>query len=810
MAKDVYKPKEAEPKWQKFWEENKVYSFDVDSTKKIFSIDTPPPTVSGKMHMGHAFGNSQQDFIARFRRMSGYNVLQPFGTDDNGLPTQLLIRKIKKVNPHAMGRKEFRKLCIDTLHNELKPRYTQDWKGLGISCDFDIAYSTIDTHSQRISQKSFLDLYKAGRQYRTKAPAMYCPKCRTAISQVELEDVEMASSFNDIVFKIDDTDLIIATTRPELLPACVAIFYHPSDERYKHLLGKQAKVPLMNFTVPIMEDERADPEKGTGIVMCCTFGDQTDMEWQKAHQLPIKEAFGKNGKMTAIAGKYEGLSITDTRKAIIEDLKEAGLLVNQKPITHAVNVHERCGTPIEFVNSKQWFVKYLDLKDDMLKWGEEVKWHPAHMKNRYDNWVKGLAWDWCISRQISFGIPFPVWYCDDCDHVIVAREEDLPVDPMEDKAPFDECPKCSSRNITGEKDIINTWATSSLTPTIVKELLKDTPAYEALIKNPMSLRPQGHDIISFWLFNTMVKSQLHFKMKPWDDCFINGWMLDPKGKKMSKSKGNIIEPQVMIDKYSSDALRFMAGGCKLGEDLAFPEKELLAGQRTIVKMYNAARFVFMQVEGFDRQSTPELQVMDKWVLSKLNRLIKDATAAFEVHDYNKPRLDTDKLFWQVFCDAYLEIVKDRIYNEHRVHTEAAQYGLYHALYTILKLFAPFVPHITEELYHKYYKEQKKHLSIHTAPWPAVNEELIDDNVERIGDFIIEVIRAARKFKSEQKVALNTPITARITGSLTAEEFATVKDDLKGTIKSESLTYVFDGALKESPVNHRSIFEIIQT
>jgi len=583
-----YDPQIEEPNILKFWENNVIYKFDPDSDKPLFVIDTPPPTVSGKMHIGHAFGNSQQDFIARYKRMKGFNVLQPFGTDDNGLPTKLLVEKLKKVKAANMHRKEFRKLCLDTLNNELKPSYTNDWKRLGISCDFTINYSTIDPHCQRISQKSFIDLYKIGREYRTEAPAIFCPKCKTAIAQVECEDKEISSYFNDIVFKVGDKELIIATTRPELLPACVAVFYHPDDNRFKKLKGKKAKVPLFDFEVPILEDHRADPEKGTGIVMCCTFGDQADMEWQKAHKLPIKEAIDKNGLMTKLSGKYEGMKIENARKQIIVDLKKNELLKGQKPIKHFVNVHERCGTTVEFIHSKQWFIKYLDLKDKMLAWGNELEWHPKHMKNRYDNWVNGLAWDWCISRQLPFGIPFPVWYCKKCDEVILAREEDLPVDPLEDKAPVDKCSKCGCSEFIGEKDIINTWATSSLTPTIVIELFKNHTIYEKLRKNPMNLRPQGHDIITFWLFNTVIKSKLHFNLKPWNHCFVNGWMLDPKGKKMSKSKGNVIEPQVMIKKYSADALRFMAGGCKLGEDLPFPEKDVVAGKKTVTKIFNNA------------------------------------------------------------------------------------------------------------------------------------------------------------------------------------------------------------------------------
>lgn len=769
-----YDSKKGEEKWMNFWEKEKTYKFDTKNKKKIFSIDTPPPTVSGKMHMGHAFGNSQQDFIARYKRMKGFNVLQPFGTDDNGLPTQLLIEREKKVKASELGRKKFMELCLKTLKEELRPRYINDWRILGVSCDFDIFYTTINEHCRKISQLSFIDLYNKGRQYRKDAPAMFCPSCKTAISQVELEDKDLSSYFNDVIFKVDGKELVIATTRPELLPACVGVFYNPNDKRYKKLKGRKAKVPLFDLEVPIMTDERADPEKGTGIVMCCTFGDQTDMEWQKAHELPIRMVISQDGKMTDSAGKYKGLGIKEAREKIIEDLKKNKLLVNQKKIQHTVNVHERCGTPIEFIKSKQWFIKYLDLKKDMLKWGKELNWFPKHMKNRYDNWVKGLQWDWCISRQIYFGIPFPVWYCKKCEEIILAKEKDLPVDPLVDEPPVKKCPKCNGSEFVGEKDIINTWATSSLTPTIVKELFKGKPVYEYLKKNPMDMRPQGHDIISFWLFNTVVKSQLNYNMKPWNDCFINGWMLDPKGKKMSKSKGNIIEPQEMIEKYSTDALRFMAANSKLGEDLSFPEKELVAGQKTITKLWNASKFVFMHLKDFDRKK-PKLEVMDMWMLSKVNKLVKECTENFDKYEFSKVKAEVDKFFWQTFCANYLEIVKDRLYNPDKRGKEgrkSAQYVLYHSLLNILKLFAPFMPFITEEIHSFYYSKKKGVKSIHLSKWPEFDTKLRIN--ERIGDEFIEILDIVRKYKSAENKSLKEEVVL----ILSDKKLEKVLEDLK--------------------------------
>ncbi len=793
-----YDPQEAEPRLQKYWEEKQVYRFGRgDTTKPIYSIDTPPPTVSGKMHMGHAFGNSQQDFIARYKRMRGFNVLQPFGTDDNGLPTKLLIEKTKKVRASHMDRKEFRKLCLETLENELKPRYTQDWKRLGISCDFTVSYSTIDPHCQRISQTSFLDLLEQGREYRTEAPAMYCPKCQTAISQVETRDEDIQSHFNDLVFKTQDTEgnekeLIIATTRPELLPACVAVFYHPSDERYQKLEGKEASVPFFDFTVPIIADERADPEKGTGLVMCCTFGDQTDMEWQKAYQLPIKIAIGKDGRMTDLAGDYKGMKIEEARKQIIEDMKEKGLLRNQEEITHTVNVHERCDTPIEYIHSKQWFIKYLDLKDEMLEWGNELNWKPSHMKNRYDNWVKGLQWDWCISRQLPFGIPFPVWYCASCEEVIPAHVEDLPVDPMVDTPPVKQCPSCGATEFEPEQDIINTWATSSLTPTIVKELMHDTPVYPELVKRPFNLRPQGHDIISFWLFNTVVKSKLHFKMKPWQDCFINGWMLDPKGKKMSKSKGNVIEPQDMIEKYSSDALRYMASGTKLGEDQPFQEKDLVTGKKFVTKLWNASRFALMHLEHYDTQTVPEtFAPADRWVLGKLNRVIMNATTALDNYDFSRAKADIELFFWQDFCDNYLEIVKPRLYNEALHETDAyrsAQYTLYTCLYSILQLMAPFTPFIVEEIYQHFFKAYEQKESVHNTEWPTADDALIDPKMIEAGDLAISYIGAVRKAKSEKNVSLKTPVTLLQLPVDAEEMLDQFRSDIKATTNAQRIIY----------------------
>ncbi|MAG45325.1 MAG: valine--tRNA ligase [Nanoarchaeota archaeon] len=752
-----YDPKESEKKWQTYWEKNKIYKFNPDSKTKIYSIDTPPPTVSGKMHLGHAFGNSQQDFIARFKRMQGFNVLQPFGTDDNGLPTQTLIQKLKHVKASKMERKAFRKLCLDTLEKELKPSYTSDWKKLGISCDFDVNYSTINKHCQKISQKSFLDLYNMKRAYRIEAPMIICPHCKTAIAQVEMEDKELDSQLAYIRARVETGDeLVFATTRPELLPACVGISVHPDDHRYKHLIGKKVELPLINREIVLTADSETDPEYGSGVVYYCTYGGMECVEWINRHKVKPIHIMGVDGVYNEKAGKYKGMTTQEARKEILKDLENSNALVKVENLKHTVNVHERCGTEIEYVATKQWFIKYLDLKPKMLKWGNELNWFPKHMKNRYDNWVKGLKWDWCISRQIYFGIPFPIWYCSDCDEVILAKEKDLPVDPLEDSPPVKTCPKCKSKKLIGEKDIINTWATSSLTPTIVKELFKGKPVYNTLIKNPMNLRPQGHDIISFWLFNTVLKSQLHFKIKPWNDCFINGWTLDPNGKKMSKSKGNIIEPQEMIEKYSADALRFWAASAKLGSDVPFKEKELVSGQKTILKLWNASKFSFMHLENYKPKKI-KLLPFDSWQLSKLNTLIKTCTDSFDKHEYSQTKSETENFFWNLFCDNYLEIIKDRLYNGTKQEKASAQFTLHTSLLTILKLFSPIMPHITEELYQLYFKEHEKEKSIHLTLFPKSDPKLIDAKLEQEGDALVEIISKVRYFKTSKQKSLREEI-----------------------------------------------------
>jgi len=697
-----------------------------------------------------------------------------------------------------MPRKEFVKLCLDTLEQELRPQYTNDWKKLGISCDFSVFYTTINEHCQRISQRSFLDLVKKERAYRHYAPAMICPKCKTSIAQVELEDLQRESTLYYVTAKVEVDpdkfeDITFATTRPELMMACIAISVHPEDDRYKHFVGKRAIIPGSNVKVPILADESAKIDFGSGVVYWCPYGDAKDIEFVAAHpELKVKHIMNPDGRLNEQAGKYAGMNSHKAREAVVEDWRALNVITKEEPILQNVNAHERCGTPIEFVAMNQWSIKVMDLKEKWLELGEKLNWHPEHMKNRYDNWAKGLKWDWNISRQIFFGVPFPVWYCIKCEEPTFAREEDLPVDPTEDQPPTEKCEKCQSTKFIGEDDIINTWATSSLTPTIVKELFKGKRTYEFLQNNPMNLRPQGHDIISFWLFNTVVKSHLHYDMLPWNDCFVNGWMLDPKGKKMSKSKGNIIEPQKMIEKYSSDSLRFMAASCTLGEDLPFQEKELVAGKKFVNKLWNAGKFGIMHLEDYEQVQATE--IFDKWILSKLHQVVKKSTETFDEYRFFHPKAETEKFFWHAFCSDYLEIVKDRLYNpEQRGADErrSAQQGIYHSLLAVLKIMSPFIPHITEEVYQLYFAQCERKKSIHISQWPDYNNYSVDKEAELTGDIGIDVINLVRKYKSDNQMSMKEEISKLILVSdedSFKERIESISSDLKAVLRLKEVTF----------------------
>lgn len=771
-----YDPKEAEPRWQEYWQQQGIFTFNPEVVGPVYSVDTPPPTVSGRMHIGHAFGYAQEDFIARFQRMRGKNVFYPFGTDDNGLPTEKLVEKKKNIRSKDFSREEFRKICLDFVQEE-KPKFTADWIRLGMSCDFASSYSTIDPHCQATGQKSFLDLYKKGLVFRQETPISWCTTCQTAIAQAEFDNVDMTSRFNDIRFMCGGKEIIIATTRPELLPACVALCFNPADERYKELKGKFATVPLFDFEVPIMTDEAVAIDKGTGLMMVCTFGDKEDIEKWHKYKLPLKIIFTDDGKIVDSIEKYAGMKIRDARQAIINDLKESGDLLRQEQITHAVNVHERCSTEVEFLKKPQWYIRVLDNKQKLLDAADNITWYPEHMKIRYQHWVENLNWDWCISRQRSYGVPFPVWYTPDGE-IVLADDSQLPVDPITSK------PKgYEYMDLIPETDVYDTWMVSSVSPQIVLDWVGKGIGMD---KYPMSLRPQGHDIIRTWAFYTIAKGIYHHGSVPWKNIMISGHALDPNGRKMSKSKGNVVAPEKVIENSSADALRYWAAGVKLGDDLPFMEKDVKTGQKTITKLSNASKFALMHLEDFTGYAG-ELETIDRWMLSKLQRVIKEATDAFEVYEYSKTRLLVDKFFWQTFCDQYLELVKGRLYSEDMPEARASgQYALHEGLLAILKMLAPIMPHITEEIYQQYFAQREEKVSIHVAQWPECNEELIDEDAEKIGDEIIRIVEAVRKHKTEQQMSLRAPIKKLIVTS--EHDIASAEADLIAVTSAESFAH----------------------
>jgi len=769
MAKNELNIKEIELKWKNFWEKEKIYSPDF-SKEIIYSIDTPPPTVSGKMHIGHAFSYSQEDFIARYQRMKHANsgtVFYPFGTDDNGLPTERLVEKENQVKSKSMTRQEFVSLCFKTL-KEKTPKFIEDWKNLGISCDYTDPYSTISPESQKLSQKLFLELAKKGIAYKKEFPTIWCPECQTSIAQAELEDSEEKSLFTTLKFKVNEEILPIATTRPELLAACVCVFINPKDERYKKFSGKKAKIPLFNFEVPIIEDESAQIDKGTGVLMICSYGDKFDVDAISRHKLNPKVIIGKEGKIEI--EEYKGLKIKEARKKILEDLKEKDLIVEQKEIKHILNVHERCQTPIEFIPTDQWFIRILDKKEEFLEQGEKIKWYPDYMKKRYINWVNGLDWDWNISRDRHFGIPIPVWYCTKCNSIQFAEESELPIDPLQKEKI---CEECHSKLIP-EKKVLDTWATSSISPQINIERNNE-------VKIPFSLRPQGHDIIRTWAFYTIVRSYLHENKIPWERISISG-NVSMNGEKMSKSKGNVIDPIQVIEKYGSDALRFWASGCKLGSDLDYQEQELIAGKKLINKLVNASKFVFMNLEDYDGESKPEkLEMLDEQFLEKLNSIIFESTQAFESYEYSKAKSIVEQFFWSDFCDNYLEIVKKRVYQGTGDKRLSAQYTLYNSLKTIIKLFAPILPFITEEIYQSYFKSVEKEISVHKSLWPQSQKV---KNFEEFNLFT-QLLSKIRQEKSSNQKPMNAEITLKIEKEV-KEKIKNMLEDLSNVTNAREI------------------------
>ena len=798
MPSGEYDPDTAEPHWQRRWVDEETYAYPDEPVDPniAFSIDTPPPTVSGSLHWGHVYGSILQDVVARFHRMSDGEVFYPFGYDDNGIASERLAERELDIRHQDYERREFQKKTREVCQ-QYEDEFTEKMQGVGLSIDWNNTYRTISPQVQRVSQLSFIDLYEQGREYRQEAPAIWCPECETAISQVETEDDEQDSHFHDIEFGVAGVDadtpdadtpaaFTISTTRPELLPACVAVFVHPDDEENADLVGEHAEVPLFGHEVPIIADDRVDMGTGSGIVMCCTFGDQNDIEWYQAHDLDLRVAIDESAHMTEVAGEYEGLHSSEAREAIVADLDDAGALLDRWEISHTVNVHERCGTSVEFLVTEQWYIEVLDKREEYLQAGRDMEWFPEKMFTRYEHWVEGLQWDWLISRQRSSGIPFPVWYCADCDHEVVAEKSDLPVDPLSDDPPVDACPECGGESFVPEDDVLDTWATSSLTPLINAGWDWDDDAEAFTMERPeiypMNVRPQGHDIISFWLFHTVIKCYEHTDEVPFESTMINGMVLDENREKMSKSKGNIVAPDTVLEAYPVDAARYWATGSAIGDDLPYQEKGLRAGEKLIRKLWNASKLVeSLAPEPFPDEPESGLRELDRWLLAELDRELDRLTNRLENREFSKARDELRSFFWNTFCDDYLEIAKQR-------EDDSAAYTLRTAHRRFLKAFAPILAHVTEELWHDMYADAIANSngvvddasdSIHLADWP---EPLGIDADHAAGTAAMSVVGALRRYKSENQLPLNAPLD-------TVEVYADVRgfeDDITGVMHVNEL------------------------
>lgn len=755
-----YDYKTIEKDIQKLWLDGKTYTYVKDPSKPLYSIDTPPPTVNGSLHIGHIFSYAQAEMIARFKRMQGYNIFYPFGFDDNGLPTERLVEKVLGVRASEMPRSTFSEHCLSITENYEK-EFKDLWQSLGFSCDWNLQYETIGPLAQRISQRSFIELYKMGKAYIKESPVLWCTTCQTSIAQAELETIENETHFYNIKFALKGSDpaeyLLIATTRPELLNGCVSLFVHPEDERYHGIIGKEAMVPLYDYAIPILAESTVAMDKGTGIVMCATFGDSTDVEWVQAHDLPYRRVIEQDGLIAINDPIIGGMHVNKARKHIIQVLDDAGYVAEEKEIEHLVAIHERCGTHVEIMPSKQWYIDILTDKEKFIQAADEINWYPEHMKNRYLSWVQNLKWDWCISRQRFFGVPIPVWYCEHCGEIHVAEDEELPVNPLESAPKMSCC--CGSTEFIPEAAVLDTWATSSVTPLINSYWGEKDGSDITSELMPMGMRTQAHEIIRTWAFYTIVKSLYHTGQIPWKDLMVCGFVLAKKGEKISKSKNNAAQsPPALIEAHSADVIRYWAASAKLGTDTFFDAEELNISKRLINKLWNASKFCFVQLGDFEPEVNEAFLPIDLWILERLQDTFNKASSTLNEYEIGTARHHIDAFFWNDFCDNYLELVKERVYQpEKHGYAEkiSGQAALYKVLLGVLELYAPYIPHITEYLYQTYYHNFESESSLHLRTWPM--DRPVVENLEKFGEEIKASIAEARRYKSEHCLSMKSPM-----------------------------------------------------
>lgn len=785
---------EIEQKWQQKWEEMGIYHFDWSDTRRpVFSIDTPPPYPSGEFHMGNVLNWTYFDIVARYKRMRGYNVLFPQGWDCHGLSIEVQVEKEHNLRKRDVPPDQFRKWCEQLVEKYIAMMKEGILK-LGCSIDWTTEYRTMNPDYWRRTQLSFILLHKKGYIYQGTHPVNWCPRCETAIADAEVDYEKRQGTLHYIHFPLEGSSeyLLIATSRPEFIPACVAVEVNPEDERFNKYIGKNILVPIVNRTVKIIADEAVDPSFGTGVVMICTYGDKEDVKTVIKHKLPVIKLLTENGRLNENGGKYAGLTINQARKAIVEDLATAGLLEKTEPIAQEIGVCDRCKTHIEILEHKQWFMKTRMLTDAVEKTANEVVWYPDYMKTRLIDWAKSLDWDWVISRQRVFATPIPVWYCKNCGELILAEEEWVPIDPKLENPRIGKCPKCGSHEFVPERDVFDTWMDSSIT-CAVHAGWPDRKDWRRLF--PADVHPSGIDIIRTWAYYLMVRHLALFGETPYKSCLINGMVLGSDGRKMSKSLKNYVAAPEVLSKYGSDATRqWAAGGGATGSDIPFRWPDVEYGRRFLVKLWNVSCFANKLLADYRpiNAEDVELEPLDKWILSKAAKLTQKVTDALEKCQFNITVEEIRNFTWHIFCDCYVEAVKDRLYRL-ETHGEAkkvaAQYTLYEGLYRILQLLSPITPHLTEEIYQAMYASHKGFKSLQVSSWPKFEQALVDEEAEKRGDLIIAVITAIRREKAEKRMPLNAEIkklTVYATDMKTAEMIREGEGDITGTCKITSL------------------------
>ena len=741
---ETYDPTTVEDTWREAWQTSTPYRYE-PSTAPDYVIDTPPPYPTGDLHIGNALNWVYIDLAARYRRLQGDDVLFPQGWDCHGLPTEVKVEENHGIHRTEVPREEFRELCVEHTEAQIE-QMRETMERLGFSIDWEHEYYTMDPEYWGKTQRSFVEMYNDDRVYRDEHPVNWCPRCQTAIADAEVETEAREGTLHYLTFPgVDNPDIEIATTRPELLAACVAIAVDPDDERYTDRTGETFAVPLFDQEVELIGDDAVDGDFGTGAVMICTFGDKQDVEWWAEYDLDLRTVFAEDGTLTAAADEYEGLSIPDAKEAIAEDLADAGYRTDAESTDQHVGVCWRCDTPIEILSKEQWFVE-VD-QEAILERAREVEWIPPHMYTRLEEWTEGMDWDWVISRQRVFATPIPAWRCDGCGHTHVADVEDVPVQPTEAEPAVGDCPECGATEWHPETDVMDTWMDSSISAMAVAGW--PDQAFE-----PTALRPQGHDIIRTWAFYTLLRTDALCDAIPWETILVNGMVLGEDGNKMSKSRGNIVSPEEVIEEYGADAFRqAIALGGQPGSDVQFQWKEVRSADRFLTKVWNIARFASGHLdEDTPAIDAPAYRTTDRWILSRLETVIEDVDDAMAAYRFDAALRSIREFMWDDLADDYLELVKGRLYEGRPGERAAAQYTLYHVLSASMRLLAPFAPFFTEEVW--------SHLpgttgSVHIASWPSAPERLVTD--DEIGDLVVDVASAVRGWKSDEGLALNAEL-----------------------------------------------------